>query len=232
MRAPRPTPADFAEQVERLNGYKSLQRHYRCGQPAIERWLKEAGISFRRDSDEPPVDLADMAAQMTGKQLMKHYHAGYWRMSRWLAQTGIKTREPLSFNRIPVPADFAEIAPTLTKAELLTRYGITQYKTLNRWIEDSGVQAKAPPAKVTPIRHTGGGLKLPGYGVGYGVQLTRTTSIHDLAADVLRRERWNVNRCDERGRYAEKGKFWRVGTVVCDGDALLARAERYRRRAA
>ena len=57
-------------------------------------------------------------------------------------------------------------------------------------------------------------------------------SIWDDAADVLRAERWAVYRCDEKGKADLKGRYWRAGNVILSPDDLLAKADRYRRRAA
>lgn len=66
-------------------------------------------------------------------------------------------------------------------------------------------------------------------------QLTRDLryiSMFDEAADALRRERFVVFRCDDRGRADQKGEFWRLGNTLLTPDELLQRAEKYRRKVA
>ena len=66
---------------------------------------------------------------------------------------------------------------------------------------------------------------IPQRGLGNHRSFERAYGPEDQAADVLRRY-GPVYRCDERGRMDTKGKLWRFGMVICDGEELIARADR------
>lgn len=170
-----------------------------------------------------PEDFAKKAPTMSIERLVKHYRTSRIAVRRWLAETGAPC---LSVNNVsnierPVPDDFAQVAPTMTFTALRRHYQ-TGEAVVRRWIKQSGVSAKRH------VPRWNGGYKLPH---GHFVEM-RNYSAFDEAADILRRERFPVNRCDERGRYEQAGDFWRVGWSVLTPDELLERADRYRRRAA
>lgn len=233
-RPPRPVPADFAEVAARLGQPSLIRAHYKCGPSAFYRWLDETGVKVacRNTYRHAPKDFALIAARMTGKELRAHYGINQAMMTRWIKETGIKPFRLPPINRLPVPDDFAAIAPTMHKGALLRHYGVAQHETIDRWIRESGVK----PAAFVPVyapKQPGKGNLRPSRGNGKSnVATLRVKSLYDEAADELRRNRWQVNRCDEKGVYAEGGRFWRVGTVICTPDELLARAERAARKAA
>lgn len=221
----RPMPADFATVSQGMT-VKALQRHYRAKYDTIRRWRDVAGADSGR-YDKPPADFAHYAAIEHKCALGRRYRCSVSKIDRWLSIAGVTPpcakRGPAP-NRRPVPDDFAQVAPTMLKTHLRIHYGVNQ-DGLDRWIGESGVFPKTFEGGAGNVRPT----RVPGQS---NLARLRNYSIHDQAADILRRDKWIVYRCDERGVQAEKGKFWRVGNVVVDGDELLARAEKKKARAA
>lgn len=180
-----------------------------------------------------PVDFRVLAPTMTKYELERHYSASYKTVSKWFKATGLKPRAPIMANAQPVPSDFAEVSQRLTVSGMREYYGGGEAK-IRRWLQETGLTpckiyngGKAP--KRNPNRTSFRPNQMPTLIAG---QDHRIRSIHDEAADVLRRERWVVYRSTETGRADHKGEFWRVGNTVLTPDELLARADRYRSAAA
>lgn len=124
-----------------------------------------------------------------------------------------------SHNAKPIPDDFRQIAPTMTKAQLRKHYRVHWSGTIDRWLEETGVQAR----KFIP---KGNRLSLMGRPKA-AMELKRQKNDYEVAADVLRRERFPVNRCNEDGSYNLNGKYWRIGRNVYTPEELIKKAERY-----
>ena len=186
-----------------------------------------------------PADFAAVAPTMNCHVLTIHYKARPDVIHRWAKEAGVT----LLAGRVPrqVPPNWAELCADNT-ATAIKRQLVCDYGTIRRWARETGIfpkpapkgpqlgsarQAKRPPTRAFPSR--------PGnpdwYAKGTFQHDNRTKTIWDDAADVLRAERWAVHRCSDKGRYDEKGRFWRVGNVVVTPDELLQRAERVRRKA-
>lgn len=235
----RDIPPDFAELAATLP-VKKLRTYYGAGQKAVERWLIESGMKGKRVKaprpNDPanyahlrrpvPEDLAEMRARLRGSdRLAKHYRASWETVKRWLAEAGLPPLKPQPpHNSRPVPADFAVLAPQLTQAELGRHYRAGR-EIIVRWCAESGVAAKerAPAPRGT--------FRLPRHPGERNVTILRNYGPEDEAADLLR-PHMPIYRADERGRADPKGKFWRAGNSLLDGAELVAKAERYRRRAA
>ena len=130
--------------------------------------------------------------------------------------------------RRPMPDDFRDVAPTMTKTAM-TRHYATKIDTIKRWLAEADIEAAAP----VYVRPPSSAKRFTGYKHKFGnTTQTRSMTAHDDAADILRRERFPVNRCDEKGAFAQAGDFWRVGWSVLTPDELMLRADKYRRRAA
>lgn len=173
-----------------------------------------------------PADFPERAPQMSREELCRFYSASNRSIAHWVQQSGVKTRGNVgnpSWNKRPLPDDFAEIAPKLSKNALRRRYNCSG-EILNRWLAEAGVSAREYDPKQAA------GLNLVPVGK---INLAATSkTIFDCAADVLRRERFTVYRCDDRGRFDLKGEYWRIGFSVLTGDELLERAAKYERVAA
>lgn len=223
MRAIRPMPDDFA-QVAWTMSNRELQMKYHSTHGTINRWRNELGNDPRRNLDIVPADFAEQAAKLTATELLRHYQVNDKRIRRWCIQT---CAEPAKYSRRQVPSDFADIAPTMHLNALLRHYHATA-AVIKRWAEETGTQP-AVSVWVAPMKRQ---TVFRGHAMTPSHRDMRQVSIYDTAADDIRRERFVVHRCDERGLYAEKGEFWRVGLSVLTPDELLMRAEKYRSKAA
>jgi len=125
----------------------------------------------------------------------------------------------------PMPEDFTEIAPTMTKSAMARHYR-TKIEIIKRWLGEAQIEAAAP--KFHPPRNAKHTRWNGGYKRSYGNMVqTVTFTIYDEAADTLRRF-CPVYRCTERGAADPKGAFWRMGMSIMTPDELLVRAERKR----
>lgn len=224
----RSIPDDFAEvalRLERSTG--RIQGHYGAGQATVTRWMREAGIPMRGDNKRLiPADFTEVAPTMCVNALAKHYRADDKTIKRWLSQTGICAAQGNQGGRrgTPPPLDFAEIAPTLGLVALSKHYGIS-HKTIKRWMNETGVKAKphVPHERSQPKRKFNRVVRIrPG---DFQISRTRVTTIYEDAANVLRAYT-AVYRCNERGGFDVKGKFWRAGNIILTPDELLERAAR------
>ena len=127
-----------------------------------------------------------------------------------------------SYNAQPIPEDFAEVAPTMCKYQLLRHYGVKWSGTIDRWCKEAGIEAKK---YVAPRKNR---LSMMGR-VHVPAEFVKPKDEYEIAADVLRKERFPVNRCNDNGLYNATGKFWRVGRNVLTPEQLLEKAERYGR---
>lgn len=171
-----------------------------------------------------PADFVQVAEGKTQHQLRQHYHVRIETIKVWQEATGTKkanTPPPVPPRR-PVPDDFREVARGKPISQLIKIYK-TGDKLIKRWLEECGME-RSWGKKTIFVRNP----------LGYTANLTKTrnSTIYDDAADELRRARWVVYRCNDKGIYAAKGKWWRVGQVVCTPEELLERAERAKNKAA
>lgn len=173
--------------------------------------------NFKRQIPEDFVEFADGKSLA---QIIKHYRCAVRTAIRWRNECGLK---PISENSPPprfreVPDDLAENCRTKSVNGLAKHYR-TGHDTIKRWLAKTGLRASTfQPSSL-------GRMGTPLYGQ---MHYTKMRTLFDEAADILRKERWVVYRCDERGEYAQGGKWYRVGNIVCTPDELLQRSERYR----
>lgn len=128
----------------------------------------------------------------------------------------------ISHNAKPVPEDFAKVAQTMTKAELARHYKVLWSGTIDRWLEEVGVHAR----KFVPVKNR---ISRMGKIANHQFGITHQKSECDEAADVLRRERFPVNRCNADGKFNANGKFWRVGRNILSKEEMMEKAQRYGR---
>lgn len=234
----RPIPDDFAETAARISGVKALCRHYKCRSLTIYRWASEAGVELpSRQALPVPDDIAQHAKKMTAVELARHYKCSAPTVYRWLLLAGVKParsvraaakpKPPVSKVR-PVPADFAEKAKTMHKAELRRHYS-TSFDALNRWLRETGITPASAPRPVPPRPKTHS--LIPTASFGRHIATTKTYTAHDIAARTLGRF-GPVYRCTREGVADRTGDHWCLGRIVVDGDGLLARAARAERKAA
>lgn len=220
----KPMPPDFPEKA--WGCLNDLARHYKVHWNTVRAWRDQVGGEDPRRKGPPvPSDFALLARDMNKTELRQHYGVGKRAVDHWCRNTGVAPRHGNSRPEAlrPVPADFAQVAPTMKKKALREHYKCWD-KVLDRWIAETGV-LPAPHNPAPPFIWRGhGGPKVH--------RLERVKSMYDEAADTIRRERFAVYRCNAKGAYDPKGKLWRVGMSVLTPDELLKRADRYRRRAA
>lgn len=224
---PRAIPDDFAEQAK-VKCFYQLSSHYNAGSNTVRRWAKVCGIVAAKTQPriEAPADFAEMYNTLPSqKALASHYRTTCARIRSWMKQSDIVPRpqSPPPAKLRPIPDDFAQVAPHLSRYAISRHYR-TEYKVVDRWLRESGVKPGqrqhsfgTPRMTLAPSRGTGKPM----------LAITRTTSIYDDAADILRRFA-PVNRCNENGKYQQAGDFWRYGQIRLTPDELLERAARKR----
>lgn len=170
-----------------------------------------------------PDDFAQVVLTMPRHDLARHYGTSYRAVQRWIAEAGVNVSfrqgVPAS-NRRPVPDDWEQNAPTMAKFALMKLYR-TSDTVIDRWAAETGVAPK-PYKPTNPLSRMG-----QHHRVKIATQSPR--SMAEMAADDLRRERFTIHRCNERGRFDLKGKYWRLGFSIITDDELLVRAAKYRR---
>lgn len=238
---PRPNqramPADFPEKVAELSHQALLKAHYRCGLAAIQRWLAELGVPRARPKANFTDDEFREAAQsMTRQQLAAHFRIGANQVRTLVSRTGAQPVQA-RFSPPPkyraIPGDFAENARTMTRNQLAVHY-VAGWITVNRWLAVLGIAPVTvqpmPPKPKPPKQAPRSAAALPTV-LHRKIAPTRTTTIYDDAADLIRRD-MPVYRCTDKGGGDHKGAFWRAGNTVLTPNELLARADKYRARAA
>lgn len=235
-------PPDFLEMRAKLKSRRELCAHYDCGESLISRWMRECGLTVSPNKGTPaPDNLAELADKMHLQALADHCGVSRNVAANWLHTRGVKA---LPFNQLanvktrPVPPNFTKIAPTMVEAELRKHCGCS-FETLKRWLRETGVKpmsyvewrALNPVKKPVKPRKSSRGA-VHALGLPSNLAMARVSTVHDIAADTLRRERFVVHRCNENGKYAQAGNFFRVGWSVLTPDQLLAKAARYERKAA
>ncbi len=182
-----------------------------------------------------PDDFRELALTMPRYKLALHYVVAQRTIQLWFQKLGIEGKWQniaAEKTRRPAPADLAQVAPTMTRNALCKHYHCSD-RVLLRWLSEAGIQCQiyAPtpprrdkaPARPKPVHNTPPRQR---------VIATTSKTLYDCAADTLRRERFHVHRCNERGGFDLKGKFWRCGYSILTNDELLARAAKYEQRAA
>lgn len=222
----RPVPSDFAVFMQAKPSIETIAKHYRTSDIVAKRWLDETGLAPKRERGfhgrPVPDDFAEQAKVCTRKKLERIYGVGHNVIRRWCDAAGIA---PLSCIR-PVPNDFAERAQTSLKQEMRLHYNVG-HDTIQRWLDETGIEALqyTPPRKERATRAAPKRAVLATYAPTQARE--RHADQFDMAADELRRNRWVVYRCDDRGRANLKGAFWRAGNTILTPDELLNKAARY-----
>lgn len=243
---PTPAPADFAENAAR-QGLGALRERYGRDTSTINRWAAETGVrpiksTGGRPARSIPDDFPKMAAEMSNLELMAHYACGSEMLYRWRRETGVKRRD-----RAIIPDDFAEVWKSKGVTALAAHYG-RNHSTISTWIKKLGLSR---PRGRTLTQQARKAAALPKPQVEFTrtpppkrfvkPDAFRTTAVDRVqrdmtdagrAADTLRRDRWTVFRCDEKGRATPEGKMWLCGRVLCTDVELIERAERAARRMA
>lgn len=232
MPKPRPMPADFVETAPNFASMKALARHYNTRTTSIVRWCAQAGIIRQALKFPVPADLAKLAKTMHKSALAQHYNRSEHTVSRWLGVAKIKCAPRPKPKPVckPMPADFAEVAPTMTIMALRRHYNAMYSGTVERWLKEADTHCMAYVA-IPPRRNVYNISPTASRSTSSRMNLTRNTDIYDIAASELARFA-PVYRCTATGKADVAGKFWRIGQTVVTPAELLERAERKRSKAA
>ena len=253
VRRKKELPADFIEVAQSLRwGWVAIRKHYVLGDATLARFMKLPEVLAARPEfvgrvyyrEVAPADFAERARVMTIKQLCAHYGVCNKKLLRWRKETGVN---PVSaINPVgktpmrPMPADFATLAPTMTFNAIRVHWGCGD-SVARRWLLQAGVSPKkciAKPRVYVSKRKNAAGGNVRSIFTGYVgprrsdvTGLNKAKSVHDDAADVLRKY-GPCYRCGPTGLLSDRGEFWRYGNSIMTPDELLVKADRYRAKAA
>lgn len=227
-RALPPMPPEFPAHAWAA-GVAPLGRQFGVAVSTILRWRESCGPDPRVDLSAPPADFIEKVKTLRRYALAQHYQVSERRIGLWAKKCGIGISKhgPTRAGRRIAPDDLAEMAELMTKTQLMAHYA-ADYPIVVRWLGEAGIEA-VKRAPVMPSRQPVTFRNNPRALIHRDI---RQTDMYDDAADVIRRERFAVYRCNERGAYDPKGASWRVGISILTPDELLQRADKYRRRAA
>lgn len=162
-----------------------------------------------------PADFESNRDRMTRRALEAHYSSSSRTVGRWIKELGLaaKINLPPPKPRLTLPADFAELAPSMSKKSLGEYFNASQ-RVIERWLCEAGVSAKPRPpwSKMAP------------QGWASDIPPPRRESPEDIAADYLRK--WMPV-----SRHTTKG-LWFVGRVVLNSQELIDKASSKRNREA
>lgn len=216
----RAMPEGFEADAFEL-AFTDLKNKYHAGNSAIKRWRREV-CGIRPSPPPVPDDFLKLSLTMCRHQLEQHYRTSWRQICAWVEETGVTPRdgrETRPQSRRPLPDDFRQIVPGMTRRQIQQHYRCSGEAVI-RWLDETGIVAAKPVPNIGNLN-----WRMP---TGRPtVKALRNYSLYDEAADVLRRF-FAVYRCDERGRANPEGKLWRVGNTIVDGDELLSRAARKR----
>lgn len=185
-----------------------------------------------------PADFAAIAPTLTINGAVLFWRTGADTVKRWAAELSVRLLSGPDLLE-PAPANWAQLCAENSASALRKKFGWGN-KIITRWSNETRIHPRDGRAQSKPNqRHNARVMRKvvrPNLSrMGSPTVIAhdnRVKSIWDDAADVLRAERWTVYRCNPRGAYFEKGKFWRVGNVVVTPEELLQRAAKYQRKAA
>jgi hypothetical protein len=174
-----------------------------------------------------PADFAKWAKVETNEQLKVRYCTGSGALARWRNETGIhgkgrKGCRPTNYK--PTPADFAELAPTMTRRELMHRFGIGDF-VLKRWLHEARTDYRAEEVRSARVR-AARSRPAAHYGSHKNYVLdSRDGGIHSRAQSFLQRI-GPVFRCTETGQPSPRGSHFMVWGRVLTPDDMMERAKR------
>lgn len=208
-------PDDFAEMATHMT-VDEAALHYRVNKDIIKRWRKEAGIVKQVGPKVVMPEDFEQNAHMTIEELAFHYPLipkHYF--SSWRKKLGIKARTRSRHTKIP--ADFAEIAPKITRNQACQRYGVGG-KTVRLWEQSTGsfcmsadiARQERAAAKMRPVKLS-----------------SAKAEICEKAMSLLRKERWIVFPCNADGAFEHCNTHWRVGRLVLTFEEMILKAKRY-----
>lgn len=169
-----------------------------------------------------PPDFEELASQ-SNYALARHYGVNAKVVQRWRSKVGLTNPRSRDNSLKPVPTDFDATAREMSNRDLRERYGVG-FNTISRWRKERGIAA--PNIKPTAHQYR----KMPvAQKRSYAWSLPTVRPIDgsdDARAAAFLKRFATTYRCDEQGRYCEKGKLWRYGNVIQTPDEMIARAKR------
>jgi hypothetical protein len=145
-----------------------------------------------------PDDFKEVYESVGAIAARTHYRTGWDTVVRWCVQSGLREEIPKG----KVPDDWAEIAPTLTHAELRRKYRLSPYR-LSILIADTGVNP-LPLRGRRATREKDPAIPAPPPKV---VEMAVDPQRADKAAHHLRRFYPTVHRCDLK-MYTGRSTAW------------------------
>lgn len=95
-----------------------------------------------------PPDFAEWAADKTLYQIKRRFGIGHGRAVELRKQYGLKPQLKIK-TKLPVPADFFAVAPTLTMTKARAHYGV-HHNVIARWYAETGIESAVYVPKAAP----------------------------------------------------------------------------------
>lgn len=170
---------------------------------AIDKALRKAGVKFRgagpqnRMPEAPPGLAAAYEQQGTVAKVAEYYSVRPEVVYRWLSSIDVRPKKS-KLKPIIVPADWNEVAPVMTQADLMRHYNCGRER-IYRLMAATGVQpmkhADKPPVQKTVREMT---PKVVRSGLREREDLSHLTGYAEAAAQFLRRTHSNVFKANIR----------------------------------
>lgn len=221
---------------------------------SIRAIARRMNLPKRAQLRPPPEGLAEALLEMGVEGARVHFKAGWSTIRRWMQELNLskppRKPQPKPAPRpLVIPADWAEVAPTLYKFEIAEHYRMG-VKNINRIIEATGIRsrktahelAKERPPEAPRQRQR----RAPRRPMGRHPVVDRSgvhsnITLYQQAANHLRRLYPNVHRCDIQMREFDRttwgdehkvpnhgqGFYYVAGRGVITNDDLIQLAERH-----
>jgi hypothetical protein len=176
-----------------------------------------------------PADWAEFAPTLGVNAARRRWGRNHKVLARWEAETGISLIHGEKAVKRPAPDDFAARHAEMSIVKLAKHYQASPTAVM-RWVQETGI-GRAAGVKIAHAvqfaksKASFGTIVSAGSRTGAIDRPRRDVSRAGQAADYLRHF-GPVVRCDERGRYAENGTYWRRGSIVLTAEEVIERAER------
>ena len=156
MNKPQSMPENFAE-IARGRSGNSLRAEFKIGSETCRAWLIAVGLECQTRPLRTaglrvvPDGFVDVAEVMTDNALGRRFKASNPTITRWRRETGLMQRgaprHPKS--RRACPADFEDLAPTMTVTRLAEHYK-TSTDLIRRWSAETGARPRASTYRYGP----------------------------------------------------------------------------------
>jgi hypothetical protein len=190
---------EFAEQYYAEVPSEQREKFFQVGKNRLRELELAFGLrSPGGHSRACPQDFKEVYAKIGSVAARTYYRTGWSTIVRWCIENGL--REEVSQNKIP--DDWAQVAPTLTHAELRRKYRLSPYR-LSILIAQTGVDPLPLPGRRPPRPKDPAIPAPPPKVIAKPVDPERAGK----AAHHLRRHYSAVHRCDLR-MYTGRNTVW------------------------